>query len=154
MNRVPSFPLDAQNRKLLTALRRDTRTKYADLGKEIHLSPPAVFERVKRLERSGVIERFSVELNAKAMGLPLCAFVRIRTHHRACGGFGKALQALPEIEECHSIAGEDCILIKVRVADTEALEALLQKVRGIDGVERTLTTVVLLTQFERGVQVP
>ncbi len=145
--------MDDQNRKLLTLLQQDSRTKYADLGKQVHLSPPAVFERVKKLEQSGVIRRFSVELDPQALGLPLCAFVRISSHHRLrCAELGKALRTLPEIEECHSIAGEDSVLIKVRTATTADLEALLQKVRAVDGVERTLTMVVLLSHFERGVQ--
>jgi Lrp/AsnC family transcriptional regulator, leucine-responsive regulatory protein len=145
--------LDPINRKLLALLRRDARLKYADLGKEANLSPPAVFERVKKLEKSGVIRRYTVDLDPDPLELGLCAFIQIRISPGPlnCHDIARALEPYPEIQEAHSIAGEDCVLAKVRTANTAALDALLQKIRAIQGVERTQTTVVLSTQFERGV---
>jgi Lrp/AsnC family transcriptional regulator, leucine-responsive regulatory protein len=145
--------MDDTNRRLLALLRQDARTRYAELGKSIHLSPPAVFERVKKLEKSGVVRRYTVELDPSRLGLELCAFVQIGTTDRSCEHFAQTMSDYPEIEECHSIAGEDCILVKVRTANTEALNELLQKIRQIPGVQKTVTTVVLKTYFERGVQV-
>ncbi|MBV9127249.1 MAG: Lrp/AsnC family transcriptional regulator [Verrucomicrobia bacterium] len=149
------MPIDAPNRKLLSALRRDARAKYAELGKTVNLSAPAVFERVKKLEGSGVIQRYTVELDPTALGLPFCAFVQIATTgYCPCDKLAATLAAYPEVEECHSIAGENSVLVKVRTVSPQALDQLLGKMRRISGVGRTLTTVVLQTHFERGVQPP
>jgi Lrp/AsnC family leucine-responsive transcriptional regulator len=145
--------MDTTDRKLLNLLRSDSRTKYSDLGASVHLSSPATFERVRKLEKSGIIKNFSVELDPTKLGLLLCAFVNIRLQcGTGCQSVVSAISDYREIEECHSIAGTDCILIKVRVPDTTALDALLQRIRVVAGVERTLTTVVLNTYFERGIQ--
>lgn len=135
---------------LLGLLKENAHRKYAELGETVHLSPPTVHERVKKLERRGIIRRYSVEIDPHALGLDVSAFVRI-VHRTACQTIAQELEQFVEIEECHSIAGEDSLLLKIRTASTAALEALLNRIRQIDGVERTFTSVVLLTHFERGV---
>jgi Lrp/AsnC family transcriptional regulator, leucine-responsive regulatory protein len=147
------MPADDLNRKLLTLLREDARTKYVELGRTVHLSPPAVFERVKKLEKSGTILRYTVDLDPKLLELSLCAFVQIRVLDDVTSEeIAERLTAFREVEECHSIAGEDCILTKVRTANTAALTRLLLEMKKIPGVQRTLTTIVLSTHFERGIQ--
>lgn len=149
---VAALARDPVNRTLLSCLQRDARQSYADLGKAVHLSAPAVFERVRRLERAGLL-RYSVEVDAEKLGLLFCAFVRIATSRGGrCDQIVPALEEFPEIEECHSIAGEDSLLVKTRTVSPPALEMLLQRIRALPGAERTLTTVVLKTHFERGVQ--
>ncbi len=69
--------LDQTDRMLLSLLKKDTRQKYSELGEHLHLSSPAVHERVKKLERMGVIEQYTIEIDANALGLALYAFVRI-----------------------------------------------------------------------------
>ena len=146
---------DPVNRSLLTKLKANARSSYAELGKSVHLSAPAVYERVRRLESSGVILGHTVLIDPDAIGLPFCAFVRIATHGGySCADITTTLAQRPEIEECHSIAGEDNLLIKTRTPNPKALERLLATIREIPGVAKTLTTVVLETRFERGVQVP
>ncbi len=146
---------DQVNRSLLTRLKADARSSYAELGKGVHLSAPAVYERVRRMESSGVILGHTVVIDPEAIGLPFCAFVRIATEgNYRCDEIAAALGRHSEIEECHSIAGEDNLLIKVRTPSPKALEGLLTKIRQVPGIAKTLTTVVLQTRFERGVQVP
>ncbi len=146
---------DPVNRTLLSELRGDARLRYADLGKRVNLSAPAVFERIRRLEEAGVIRRHTVELDPTALGLTFCAFIRVATEGSCpCDVLAPLMAAYPEVEECHSIAGEDSVLIKVRTANSLELEGLLKKIRMVPGVVRTLTTVVLQTYFERGVQAP
>lgn len=146
---------DAVNRSLLTKLKADARSSYAELGKSVHLSAPAVYERVRRLESAGVILGHTVVIDPEAIGLPFCAFVRIATQGDfRCDDIAAMLAKHSEIEECHSIAGEDNLLIKVRTPSPRALEELLTKIRQVPGIAKTLTTVVLQTRFERGVQVP
>ena len=142
--------LDTIDRMLLGLLKKDAHSKYAALGEAVHLSPPTVHERVKKLERKGIIRRYSAEIDPHALGLDVAAFVRIM-HRTTCQTIAQELKHFIEIEECHSIAGEDSLLLKIRTANTADLEALLNRIRQIDGVERTFTSIVLLTHFERGV---
>jgi Lrp/AsnC family transcriptional regulator, leucine-responsive regulatory protein len=145
-------PVDQVSRKLLSLLRKDARAKYAELGQAIYLSAPAVFERVKKLEKSGVIRRYTVDLDPQSIELGLCAFVQIRLERTSADELARLLMPFAEIEECHCIAGEDCILAKVRTKDAQDLNRLLQEIKNLPGVQRTLTTIVLSTLFERGIQ--
>jgi Lrp/AsnC family leucine-responsive transcriptional regulator len=145
--------VDDIDRKLLAELAEDAKQKYSELGAKIHLSPAAVFERVKRLERDGILRRFTIALDPAAVGLHVCAFIRVRSR-KSCRAIAQALAELPEIEECHAVAGEDCLLLKVRVETPPALEDLLDRMRAIDGLESTISTLVLTTHFERQVGFP
>ena len=123
-------------------VRADARQSYADLGKRVHLSAPAVYERIRRLQASGIIVRYTVTINPEAVGLSLCVFVRLTTAGDAtCEEIIHALAEHPEIEERHSITGDDNLLLKIRTADTKGLEELLQKIRRIAAVAKTLTTI-------------
>lgn len=149
---VEALGRDPINRMIFSALQENARLSYADLGRAVNLSAPAVFERVRRLERAGLL-RYAVEIDAEKIGLPFTSFIRIA----ATGGSHRddmvaGLEALPEVEECHTIAGEDCILVKARTANPPALDLLLQRIKLLPGVARTLTTAVLRTHFVRGVQ--
>jgi Lrp/AsnC family transcriptional regulator, leucine-responsive regulatory protein len=146
---------DPVNRKLLGFLRENARATYAELGKRAHLSAPAVYERVRRLERAGVIQKHTVTVDPATIGLPFCAFIRIGTAgDHGCENIVANLAKNPEIEECHSIAGEDTVLVKARTPSAMELEYLIRRIRSIPGIVTTVTTVVLLTYFERGVQIP
>jgi Lrp/AsnC family leucine-responsive transcriptional regulator len=140
---------DRIDRMLLALLKQDARRKYAELGEAVHLSPPAVHERVKRLERAGVLRRYTVEIDPQALGLALHAFVRIHLSHIPCEELALALQKFPEVEECYSSAGEESMLIKVHTSTPASLEELLDRIRSIPGVERILTSIVLTTHFQR-----
>jgi Lrp/AsnC family transcriptional regulator, leucine-responsive regulatory protein len=144
--------VDAFDRKLLGVLVEDATVSYAELGKRVGLSGPAVYERVKRLRRAGVIQRTTVMIDPCAMGKPLLAFVHVDTT-----GWGKtqallAIQRFPEVEEIHSVTGDTCMLLKVRTEDTKALEALLAHLYATPGVSATRSYVALSTQLERPVQ--
>ena len=144
--------IDAIDRKLLGLMSEDATRTYAEMGRLLHLSPPAVHERVKKLRRNEVIRKTSVSLDGKKIGKPLLAFVHVDTT-----GWGKneqtmALRDFPEVEEIHSVAGDACLMLKVRTSDARALEALLEHVYKIDGVKGTRSYVVLNTYLERGVQ--
>ena len=104
--------LDAMDRKLLGVLVEDATVSYAELGERVGLSPPAAHERVKRLRRSGVIKRMAALIEPEATGKTLLAFVHVDTT-----GWGKtttllAIEAHPEVEEIHSVAGDTCMLLK------------------------------------------
>ncbi|MCV6824230.1 MULTISPECIES: Lrp/AsnC family transcriptional regulator [Halocynthiibacter] len=144
--------VDAMDRKILGALARDASQSFASLGALVGLSAPAVHERVKRLRAAGIIKRTMAVVDGKALGKPLLAFVHVDTI-----GWGKTpammeFAELPEVEEVHSSTGDTCIIMKVRVASSEALEGLLKRLYETQGVRATRTFVALSTHTEKGVR--
>ncbi|MFL5334354.1 MAG: Lrp/AsnC family transcriptional regulator [Geminicoccaceae bacterium] len=146
VGRVP----DAVDRKLLGLLAEDASRSYAELGEILHLSPPAVHERVKRLRRDGVIQATVARLDGARLGRPLLTFIHVDT-----AGWGKsqsmlALADLPEVEEMHAVTGDACLILKVRTENPQMLEDLLARVYAIEGVRGTRSYVVLSSHVERG----
>ena len=136
------------DRALLSALARDGRASYTELAERVGLSVSAVHQRVRRLEQRGLITGYAAKVDAKAVGLPLTAFVSITPIDVAQPDDAPAkLAALPAIEACHSVAGPDSYVLKVRTASPDALEALLAEIRRVANVT-TRTTVVLSTSYE------
>lgn len=147
----PSRPLDDFDRRILGALARDAEQSFAQLGAQVGLSAPAVHERVKRLKASGVIKRIVAVVDGAAVGKALLAYLHVDTV-----GWGKspamiAMSDFPEVEEIHSATGDTCLILKVRVASTDALEGLLAQIYDIEGVRGTRTYVALSTHLERTV---
>jgi Lrp/AsnC family leucine-responsive transcriptional regulator len=141
-------PTPDVDRALLSALARDGRASFTDLAERVGLSVSAVHQRVRRLEQRGLITGYAAHLDAKALGLPLTAFVSITPIDVAQPDDAPArLAHLPAIEACHSVAGMESYILKVRVASPDALEALLQEIRAAANVT-TRTTVVLSTFYE------
>jgi Lrp/AsnC family transcriptional regulator, leucine-responsive regulatory protein len=141
---------DVVDRKLLGLLAEDASRSYAELGEILHLSPPAVHERVKRLRRDGVIQGTVARLDGARLGRPLLTFIHVDT-----AGWGKsesmlALAELPEVEEMHAVTGDACLILKVRTENPRMLEDLLARVYAIEGVRGTRSYVVLSSHVERG----
>ncbi len=141
--------IDQTDRMLLTLLKEDTKRKYSELGEIVHLSAPAVHERVKKLERAGVIRKYTIEVDPEALGLALQAFLRIHVSRVPCEEMARSLQRFPEVVECFSSAGEESMLVKVHTGSPSQLEILLNHIRQMPGVERVLTSVLLTTHFQR-----
>ena len=140
---------DQMDARIISALSADGRRSYADVGTEVGLSTAAVHERVKKLLDKGVIRRFSISVAPERVGLGFTAYVAIRNDGGAhCRDIAPRLQAMPEIEELHSVAGEHDFLAKVRTTHARALEDVLYQIKSIEGVARTTSTVVLNTEFE------
>lgn len=140
--------LDRKDFALLDALRQNASQRLEDLARVVKLAPSSVHERMRRLEREGVIRKWTVDVDAAALGLGVVAFVGIRAT-RPCSEMLEAMKKIASIEECHSVAGELSMMLKVRVSDTGALLNLTEQLRQIPGVEQTETTIVLKTQIER-----
>lgn len=145
--------LDQTDLLLVDALQQDAAQRLEDLARVVRLAPSSVHERLHRLERDGIIRRWSVDLNAEALGLGVLAYVGVRAS-RPCSELVDALGKIPAIEECHSVAGELSLLLKVRVATTPALLELVERIRQIPGIEGTETTIVLKTQLQRPIPIP
>jgi Lrp/AsnC family transcriptional regulator, leucine-responsive regulatory protein len=144
--RALTDPIDIQ---IATALLADGRSTLKTLGEVTGLSVSAVQARVRRLEADGVIRGYTALVDAEAIGLPLAALIAITPLDPAQPDDApEMLAGLPEIEACHSVAGDDAYVLFVRVASPSALEALIREIRKRANVS-TRTTVVLQTFFER-----
>lgn len=119
--------LDAVNVRLLEELQRAPRLTIAELGRRIGMSPPAVAERLRRLEEGGVIRGFRVDLDPAALGLPIAAYVRVRPGPGQLPRIAELARSIPEIVECHRITGEDCFILKVHLPAMEQLDRLLDR---------------------------
>ena len=126
--RYENGEIDDIDLKLLYALTTDARTSNAELARLVGLSPPSVSERIRRLEEASVIESYSVNINPKALGLSLAAWLRIRPIPGQFHKVTKILRDLPEIVECDRITGEDCLIARVHVRSVEDLERLIDKI--------------------------
>jgi Lrp/AsnC family leucine-responsive transcriptional regulator len=143
--------LDRIDLRLLEALQRNARSTYAELGALVNLKPPAVHDRVKRLETRGFVRRYAAQLDARRVGYELTAFVGVYcAPDLDYDAFTQAVQAFPEILEIHSVAGDETYLLKVVTRSTAHLDEFLTKLKRVAGVARTRTTIVLSTPFERG----
>jgi len=136
------------DRQILGLLARDGRMSFTDLGKATGLSTSAVHQRVRRLEQRGVIRGYGAVIDPEAVGLSLTAFISVTPLDQAApDDVPDRLAELPEIEACHSVAGEENYILKVRVATPGALEQLLARIRAAASVS-TRTTIVLSTPYE------
>lgn len=144
--------IDDIDRQILTIVQRGARTNNADIAREVGMAPSATLERLRKLEARGVIEGYEARIDPAAVGLGLLAFVFVRTDERMGDtSAGDALARLPEVQEVHHVAGEDCYLIKVRAESTEALGEMLRvKLGAIPKVVSTRSTIVLQTVKESG----
>ena len=141
--------MDAIDRRLLQALRANGRATFAELGRLVGLSAPAVHDRVHRLESTGAISGYHAAVTPVALGLGATALVGIITGDGVeADEVAELLRGLEEIEDCWFVAGEEAFMVKVRVPDVETLERTLGRMRRVPGVARTRTTVVLSTRWE------
>jgi Lrp/AsnC family leucine-responsive transcriptional regulator len=145
-----SIQLDDADRALLRALQRNDRRPYGDLGKEIHLSPAAAHARVRKLQKAGIITGYHARVDPARLGYRVTGFVSVQLAPDATVfELAPALEAIEEIDACHSTAGADDLLIRVRATDPQHLERVVHAIRRLDGVVRTNTTVGLSIAFER-----
>ena len=140
--------MEELDRQIVDLLVGDGRMSYTDLGKATGLSTSAAHQRVRRLEQRGVIRGYAAIVDPEAVGLSLTAFVSVAPFDpSAPDDIADRLAEVDEIEACHSVAGDENYILKVRVATPGALELLLARIRSLAGVS-TRTTVVLSTPYE------
>lgn len=142
--------LDDTDRKILGALAEDASRSYAELSKIVNLSAPAVHDRVKRLKRDGVIKGTVAILDGCKLGRTLLTFLVVDTSSYNATRELLQFASRPEVEELHTVAGDGCVLVKVRAADTESLENFLMEIQSLEGVRSVRSYIVLSTFLERG----
>ena len=119
--------LDDVNRQLLRELQADPRITMSALARRVGMSAPAVTERVQRLERSGVIAGYRVDIDPAALGMPVAAYGRIRPVPGQLPKIAALAKRMPEVSECHRITGEVCFLVKVHAPTIDGLEQILDQ---------------------------
>lgn len=140
-----STQLDDTDWSLLRELQSDGRLSFKELARRVHLSPPAVAERVRRLEQSGVISGYTATVDASRAGQPLLTFIELRCRHGHCLLKTTKAEDYPEIVEVHKLSGEYCSMLKVRAASLQHMEGLIERL-GAHGEMRT--HLVLSTQYD------
>lgn len=142
--------LDDIDLLILERLRNQARASWVQVASSLGLSRQTVAERVQRLEEAGVIRGYATLVNPDAVGAALTAFVAVTVDRpERCAGFLAEVERMDEVLECHHIAGDDSYLLKVRTSSTRGLESLITEgFKGIAGVVRTRTTIVLSTSKE------
>jgi Lrp/AsnC family leucine-responsive transcriptional regulator len=143
--------MDDTDRHILDLLQQDARMTNAEIAKLVGLTASSVFERVRKLQEEGVIQRFTIQVDPAALGKPLTAFIRLTVAYdeRQAAGVA-ALVSDPDVLECYSVAGEDCYILKTRVGSPTELEALIHRIRGRLTVLRSVTMIALSAVKEGG----
>jgi len=141
--------LDQIDLKILSILQNDGRRRLADIADDVDLSAPAVMERVKKLEASGVIRGYQALVDGKKVGKDITAFIGVSIGNQGdMEKFAGQMMRYGDVLECHHVTGDESFILKVKSANTNALEKLLAEIRSVDGVTRTVTKVVLSTAKE------
>jgi Lrp/AsnC family transcriptional regulator, leucine-responsive regulatory protein len=138
--------LDAVNRAILKELQGDARLSMAELGRRVNLSPPAVAERVQRLEREGVILGYHAELDPTKLGYAVAAVVRVAPATRQLDKIRQIARDTPEVVECHRITGEDCFFLKLHLHSIDELEPVLDR---FTPYGRTTTSIIHSSPVDR-----
>jgi DNA-binding Lrp family transcriptional regulator len=142
--------MDATDQTIVALLRKDARRSYQDIGRHVHLSAPAVKRRVDRLEQDGVILGYTAVVNPPVFGWHAEAFVDLYCDGKMpAEAIKRAVEDEPRVVAAHTVAGEASALLHVMAQDTKDLEQVLERIRGTEGVTRTVTEVVLSTLFQR-----
>src|ERR1700730_2800715 len=142
MTAVSTPALDTTDWGLIEALQENARLTFAELGRRVSLSPPAVAERIRRLEESGILRGYHAELDLAALGVPMQAMIRITTSNSTEGAtHGNRLAAVPEVLEAPRVTETDSFIARVAVRSMEHLEDLLLRIAPHNG--DTITAMVL-----------
>lgn len=147
----PKAGIDATDWKLMHLLERDARTSFAELGRKLRLSPPAVAERMKRLEERGIIRAYRADLDLTALGRPLHVYLRVVVQPGDYPRFRKKTETLDAVFECHHVTGTESFILRAAVQSVPMLEELIQQLTAFGP---TTTSVILSTSLDRRHFVP
>jgi len=142
--------IDATDMKLLDLLQKDGRLSNAEMATAVGLTVSSVHERVKKMERKGIIKGYVAMVDPEKLSKQLLAFIRLTVTPGEPGisGIVTLCAAEPDILECHNVAGEDCLILKVRAESPKKLETLLTAIKGSVPATRSVTSIVLSTYKE------
>ena len=147
--------IDEISLKILRILQKKARIPNVEVARQVGLAPSAVLERIRKLEKQGIIEGYEVRLNPEFFDRGLVAFITVRTNESADDAeIGKKLARRPKVQEVHYVAGDDAFLVKVRGRDLEELDRLIrEKIKSIDEV-RSVNTAIVFSTYKETSQIP
>ena len=142
--------MDNTDLQILQILQKKARVPNVEVARTIEMAPSAVLERIKKLENQGVIEGYEVRLNPYMFNCSMIAFIQIKvTTSARLAETGRMLSKIKQIQEVHLLAGDDCLMIKLRISDNKQLETILRtKIAVLDAVKGTKTLIALATYKE------
>ncbi len=141
--------IDATDKKIISILQENARLSNAEIADKVGLTASSVHERVKKLEKKGILKRYVAIVNADMLGKPMLAFVRVNaTNQTINAAIQKLCAAEPDILECHNVAGEDCYILKIRAEGPKQLERLLMAIKSRSDSIRSVTNIVLSSYKE------
>lgn len=140
--------LDTTDWSILRELQDDARLSYAEIGRRVGLSSPAVQERVHKLEDAGIIKGYHAQIDTEAIGLPVRAIIQMRGECMRSDEFKKAVLKMPQVMQCHYLLGENCFFLQVATESMSELESLIER---LNKYSETETTVILSSPLERGI---
>lgn len=132
--------IDQYDQKILHLLQQDARISHAEIGRQVHLSQPAVSERIKRLEANQVIRGYRADVNPRALGYNITAMIRVSTQQGR--PYADYVAACPEIIDCYTVTGEDGAVMRVLATDVEHLQRIINELNAFGS---TSTAIVLTT---------
>lgn len=144
-----SFELDSYDRKIIALLQENARLSWSEIGRQIHLTSPAVAERVKRLEEAGVIMGFTTRINLRALGYSFEAMIQITVESH--DALDRWAAAHPEVLAVHATTGNHCAILRLAVSAPEHLQSLL---KSLGDIGKTSTSVILSSQCEERPRLP
>ena len=143
---------DGRNVRLLKMLSANPRASVSELARRIAMSAPAVRERIQRLEEAGIIKGYHLEIDSRALGFPIMAFVRVRPAPGMLPKIAELAQRMQQVTECYRITGEDCFIIKVHLDSLDNLDRILDQFLAFG---QTTTSLVQSTPVPpRGLPLP
>ena len=147
--------IDEISLKILKILQKKARIPNVEVARQVGMAPSAVLERIRKLEKMGLIDGYEVRLNPERFGKAQVAFIHVYPEGKGQSkGLVKALTAMPQVQEIHYVAGGDAYLLKVRETDTKALGCLIrEQIMPLKGVRATDTTIVMNT-FKESARIP
>jgi DNA-binding Lrp family transcriptional regulator len=149
-NNQSAFSLDGVDRQLIAALQVNARESVATLARKLGIARTTVTSRLARLERSGVIVGYGVRLAQRAITGGLQAYVGITVQPKAGREVLKSLGAVAQIQQLCAVSGEFDYVAWLRTDSPEQLDELLDQIGGLEGVEKTTTSIILSTKVDRG----
>ncbi|RJQ68861.1 Lrp/AsnC family transcriptional regulator [Pseudonocardiaceae bacterium YIM PH 21723] len=149
-NEGESLRLDKIDHQIISCLVADARSSFAEIGSTVGLSAPAVKRRVDRLLDAGVLRGFTAVVDPEALGWGTEAFVEVHCHGNVTPGQIRiGLEPLPEVVAAYTVSGSADAIVHLRAADIHHLETALERLRAVEMIDRTVSTVVLSTLLER-----
>jgi Lrp/AsnC family transcriptional regulator, leucine-responsive regulatory protein len=140
--------LDETYWAILQALQENARVSFAELGKRVGLTAPAVAERVRKMEDAGIINGYHADVNLAALGLPISVIIQLASPHGRSKDIVEMVKDTPEVTACHNLTGRDCYMIQAAVASIPHLETLLAK---LSSYGQTTTSIILSSPVRRRV---